>query len=49
MTIIYYMNAKFELGKIFKRKRISYKDDLLYEGEHLNGKGKVYDYKDDLL
>jgi len=37
------------IGKKWKRKRISYKDDLLYEGEYLNGKGKIYDYKDDLL
>ena len=37
------------IGKRWKRKRISYKDDLFYEGEYLNGKGKVYDYKDDLL
>ena len=27
----------------------AYDYNLLYEGEHLNGKGKVYDYKDDLL
>ena len=37
------------IRKKWKRKRISYKDDLFYEGEYLNGKGKIYDYKDDLL
>ena len=37
------------IGKKWKRKTISYKDDLLYEGEYWNGKGKVSDYKEDLL
>ena len=37
------------IGKRWKRKRLIYKDDLLYEGEYLNEKGKIYDYKDDLL